>query len=200
MAECAIEQSRSLKDPLAKGIDRMPLVFDKARHAGSSHLTAGFLSPMLYFAYGSNMDEHRLMAADRCPNARFIFNAVLPSYRLVFIRGATGASAVDAVPDANAAVWGVVYDITESDRRQLDARESVASRTYRPKEVLVHPHGDREQQVMVLTYAAREPADAQQPPSREYLDHVLSGARRWGLPSDYIAQLERVRTSDRSAA
>jgi cation transport regulator ChaC len=152
---------------------------------------------MLYFAYGSNMDEQRLMAADRCPNARFLFNAVLPGYRLVFIRGASGTTAVDAVPDPDASVWGVVYDITESDRRQLDARESVASRTYRPKEVLVHPHGDREQRVMVLTYAARDPADVQQPPSREYLDHLLRGARDRAFPADYIARLERMGTSNR---
>jgi cation transport regulator ChaC len=111
----------------------------------------------------------------------------------VFTRGnGAGACAADAVPDSASSVWGVVYDITDSDRRQLDAREGVASRAYRPKEILVHPHGDREQRVMVLTYAARDPGDIQQPPTREYLDYLLRGARHWGLPADYIAQLERI--------
>jgi len=151
---------------------------------------------MLYFAYGSNMDEQRVKAANRCPNARFIFNAVLPGYRLVFARGVdAGTCAADAVPDPASLVWGVVYDITDADRRQLDAREGVSGRAYRPKEVLVHPHGDIEQRVMVLTYAARDPADRQQPPSREYLDHLLRGARRWDLPAGYIAQLERIEVS-----
>ena len=148
---------------------------------------------MLYFAYGSNMDEQRVKAANRCPNARFIFNALLPEYRLVFTRGGdANTCAADAVPDSARSVWGVVYDITDSDRRQLDARETVAIHAYRPKEVLVHPHGDIEQRVMVLTYSASDPADIERPPTREYLDYLLRGARRWDLPADYITQLERI--------
>lgn len=151
---------------------------------------------MLYFAYGSNMDEQRLKAANRCPDARFIFNALLPEHRLVFTLGGGDAScAADAVPDPASCVWGVVYDITDSDRRQLDAREAVAIHPYRPKEVLVHPHGDSEQRVMVLTYGASDSADIQRAPTREYLDHLLIGARRWGLPTDYISHLERMKVS-----
>jgi cation transport regulator ChaC len=147
---------------------------------------------MLYFAYGSNMDEERVKAANRCPNARFIFNALLPEYRLVFTRGGDdGTCAADAVPDPGSLVWGVVYDLTDSDRRQLDAREGVGIHAYRPKEVLVHPHGDMEQRIMVLTYSASDPSDLQRP-SRAYVDHLLRGARRWGLPADYIARLERI--------
>jgi gamma-glutamylcyclotransferase len=154
---------------------------------------------MLYFAYGSNMDEQRVTAANRCPDARFIFNAVLPGYRLVFSCGGDSSTcAADAEPDPPSLIWGVVYDITDSDRRQLDAREGIAGRPYRPKEVLVHPHGDVEQRVMVLTYATRGPEGVQHPPSREYLGYLVRGARRWGLPGEYIAQLERVEVMDRS--
>ena len=151
---------------------------------------------MLYFAYGANMDEQRVKAANRCPNARFIFNALLPGYRLVFFQGADASScAADVIPDPDSLVWGVVYDITDSDRQQLDARESVAVRAYRPKEVLVHPHGDIEQRVMVLTYCAADETETQASASRECLDYLLHGARRWGLPGDYIAQLERIEVS-----
>ena len=45
---------------------------------------------------------------------------------------------------------------------------------------------------MALTYSISDPADVHQPPNREYLDYLLRGARRWGLPADYIAQLERI--------
>ena len=142
------------------------------------------------------MDEQRVQAANRCPNARFIFNALLPEHRLVFTCGGDASTyAADAIPDDASAVWGVVYDITDSDRRQLDAREGLTVRAYRPKELLVHPHGDLEQRVMVLTYSASDPGDIQRPPSREYLDYLLRGARRWGLPADYIARLERIPVS-----
>jgi cation transport regulator ChaC len=148
---------------------------------------------MLYFAYGSNMDEQRVKATNRCPTARFIFTAVLPAHRLVFISsGDDGTCSADAVPYPASLVWGVVYDITDSDRQQLDAREGSGLRTHRPKEVLVHPHGDSEQRVIVLTYGASDAAEMQLPPSRECLDHLLRGARRWGLPAHYIAQVERM--------
>jgi hypothetical protein len=151
---------------------------------------------MLYFAYGSNMDEQRVKAADRCPNARFIFTAVLPGHRLVFTRGSDdGSSATDAVPDVSSQVWGVVYDITDSDRQQLDKREGVGIRPHRPKEVLVHPNGDVEQRVIVLTYGASHGAGTHLPPSREFLDHLLHGARRWSLPADYIAHLEQTQVT-----
>jgi hypothetical protein len=147
---------------------------------------------MLYFAYGSNMDEQRVKAAGRCPSARFIFNAVLPEHRLVFIRGSDSGCAADAVPDPASVVWGVVYDITDSDRQQLDARQGIGIRAYRPKEVLVHPHGDVEQRIIVLTYCAGNAADIQKQPSRQYLDHLLRGARHWSIPADYIAHLDRI--------
>ena len=178
-----------------KGFDTVAIVFDKERCASPIHQTKSeFL--MLYFAYGSNMDEQRVKAANRCPNARFIFTALLSGYRLVFTRdGASDTCAADAVPDPASPLWGVVYDITDSDRRQLDAREGVAIHSYRPKEMLVHPHGDTEQRVMVLTYIAGDPAGIQHAPTRECLDYILRGARRWGLPDDYIAQLEGVEVS-----
>ena len=151
---------------------------------------------MLYFAYGSNMDEQRLKESNRCPSSRFIFNAVLPAHRLVFIRGSDADTcAADAVQDSDSVVWGVVYDITDSDRQQLDAREGVGIRAYRPREVMVHPHGDFEQRLIVLTYCAGNLAARQQQPSRQYLDHLLRGARRWSIPADYIAQLERIQVA-----
>ena len=148
---------------------------------------------MLYFAFGANMDEERVKAGNRCPDARFIFNAVLPGYRLVFTRrSGEDTGTADVTPDPAGRVWGVVYDLTDADRQRLDSREGAVQRAYRPKEVLVHPHGDIEQRVMVLTYTISDPAGSHQPPSREYLTHLLGGARRWGLPADYIAELEQI--------
>ena len=152
---------------------------------------------MLYFAYGPNMDEQRVKAENRCPNARFIFNAILPGYRLVFTRRGADTGGADIAPDSHSRVWGVVYDITDSDRQRLDSREGVAQRSYRPREVLIHPHGDIEQRVMVLTFIFSNPAEVYQPPSREYLDCILRGARRWSLPADYIAQLERIEVASK---
>src|SRR6266852_2762897 len=82
-----------------KGFDTAAIVFHKTRDARANDETnSSFL--MLYFAYGSNMDEQRVKAANRCPDARFIFNALLPGHRLVFTRGGEAdRCAADAVPD-----------------------------------------------------------------------------------------------------
>jgi cation transport regulator ChaC len=199
MREFVIPPPAAVKPHIAssrqKGFDTGAIVFDKRALCSPNHETNSELL-MLYFAYGSNMDEQRVKAANRCPNARFIFNALLPAHRLVFTRDRdSDTCSTDAVPDPAASVWGVVYDITDSDRRQLDAREGLPIRAYRPKEVLVHPHGDLEQRVMLLTYCASDPTDIQGPPTRQYLGFLLRGARRWGLPADYIAQLERIEVS-----
>jgi gamma-glutamylcyclotransferase len=152
-------------------------------------------SRMLYFAYGSNIDEQRVKAPDRCPNARFIFHALLPGHRLVFSHRSEAGAAADVIVDSASSVWGVVYDIAESDRKQLDRREAAIQHAHRPREVLVHPYGDNEQKVMVITYAMSGPAGEHQPPTREYLECMLRGARQRGFPADYIAQLERIKTA-----
>lgn len=151
---------------------------------------------MLYFAYGSNMDEQRMKSPDRCPSAKFIFKALLPGHRLAFTRRTSaGTGAADIRRDAASSVWGAVYDITDSDRSQLDAREGVGLGAYRPIEVLVHPDGDFVREAKVLTYVVCNPEQAHQPPSREYLGYLLDGAERWGLPEEYRTLISTFQTT-----
>jgi hypothetical protein len=77
----------------------------------------------------------------------------------------------------------------------LDNHEGGVQRAHHPKEVLVHPHGDKEQKVMVMTYALFRAASEHQPPGRDYMDCMLRGARQRGFPANYIAQLERFKVS-----
>ena len=54
---------------------------------------------MIYFAYGSNMDEARMR--QRCSSARFLFKAKLPNFRLAFTRFSrtNGCGAADILPE-----------------------------------------------------------------------------------------------------
>ena len=150
---------------------------------------------MLYFAYGSNVDGERVTAADRCPNARYIFNALLPGYRLVFShRTESGSGAADLIHDSAGSDWGVVYDITDSDRKQLDSRDNFSHRSHRPKEVLVHPSGDKDQRVMVVTYSLFDAAGEHQAPTRGYIDFMVRAARSRGFPAEYISKLAQTKT------
>ena len=89
-----------------------------------------------------------------------------------------------------------IFMITESQKGKCtNYAINGVSVSGKPKIGTWRARGDVEQRVMVLTYGASEPADQPQPPSREYLNCLLRGARHWGLPAQYIAQLERVKVS-----
>jgi gamma-glutamylcyclotransferase (GGCT)/AIG2-like uncharacterized protein YtfP len=78
---------------------------------------------MLYFAYGSNLDQEQM--ADRCPQARFSRFAVLPDWRLTY-RGFSplrkGAVA-SVISSPQKYVEGVLYEVTEEDMRLMDKFE-----------------------------------------------------------------------------
>ena len=71
---------------------------------------------MIYFAYGSNMDEKRMRR--RCPSAQFLFIARLPGFRLAFTHYSTinRCGTADITPDKNCEVWGVVYQVKDEHR------------------------------------------------------------------------------------
>ncbi len=75
---------------------------------------------MHYFAYGAGIDPR--MMANEHPNARCLGAGRLDGYRLEFNvyseRWQSGAANLE--PDANAFVWGVVWDLEEEDLRSLD--------------------------------------------------------------------------------
>src|SRR5947208_12969770 len=70
---------------------------------------------MLYFAYGSNMDSTQMK--ERCPSAKFVCRAKLPSHRLAFtLRSCRrGCGVADILRDEAKDVWGVVYELPENE-------------------------------------------------------------------------------------
>jgi hypothetical protein len=122
---------------------------------------------MLYFAYGSNMnwDEMR----ERCPYARVFVAAVLRAHKLAFTRESDrrGCGVADAVPQDGSEVWGVVDEITDKK--------------------------DKKPLIVYAYFAEREPNPAL--PNSEYKGLIVSGAKYWHLPDDYISQLEAIKGS-----
>jgi cation transport regulator ChaC len=151
-----------------------------------------FSDTMIYFAYGSNMDETRMRA--RCPSARFLFKARLSGFRLAFTRYSTTnrCGAADILPHPPGTVWGVVYHIKDEHRAALDKAEGVPIRAYEPFTVDVHPDGDRAQRIKALTYVVVNREDPNPKPSAEYKARLVNGAKAWNLPPDYLAELEGI--------
>ena len=149
----------------------------------------------LTFAYGSNMDWTQMRA--RCPSVEFVCIAVLKDHRLAFTRRSVnrGCGVSDVLPVEGRYVWGIVYKISEPDQLELDKSEGF--RTDRPYERnsynrhihIVGRDGDETKPLSVEIYFA-VPQDNPPLPNQEYKGLILSGARHWHLPADYIAELE----------
>jgi len=151
---------------------------------------------MLYFAYGSNMHWQRMVA--RCPSAKFISVAAYRDHRLAFTRKCeAGHGVADVVETARARVWGVVYRIDDIDLGRLDKCEGYrpqrsTANSYRRIEIMVFSADDGEQPITCWTYEVINKAELHIQPSQEYLEHIITGAKDWGLPKDYIEQLCKV--------
>lgn len=150
---------------------------------------------MFYFAYGSNLDWEQMRK--RCPSASFIGAALLSDYRLTFTRRSVkrACGVADAVHEAGRVLWGVVYRISDLDVGKLDKFEGYwpgrEKNSYWRRECMVFLDGDEKRPLSVWTYFA-EP-EAQPPlPNKAYKEQILSGARYWHLPEEYIQLLEGI--------
>jgi gamma-glutamylcyclotransferase (GGCT)/AIG2-like uncharacterized protein YtfP len=158
-------------------------------------------TPACVFVYGSNLDEVTLN--NRCHSARFICIAELPEHALMFTRGskARGCGVADAVPTPGRSVWGAVFFIAPNDLVRLDACEGyregrpLESNAYNRTVMEVHPDGDRSESDSVWVYVANRETNPPLP-NAAYKKLIVDGARRWGLPDAYQAELAAIRTSD----
>ena len=152
--------------------------------------------PLLYFAYGSNLDAARLRRS--CPGARPRGRARLPGHRLRFplFSRRWGGGVADVVPDGGAEVWGALWLIAPGEAPALDRQEG-ADRVpprYRRVELRVEAPGGRS--LRCLSYRVAAPGRAAGlAPSRAYLDAMLRGARAFSLPEAYVAGLAALATA-----
>jgi hypothetical protein len=135
---------------------------------------------MLHFAYGSNMD--RAIMRRHAPSAEPIGVAWLSNHR--FVVTADGYASVG--PAQAQTVHGILWRLTPRDRVTLDMWENVAGGMYRANTLLVRRQGLGRS---VLVYVARRRREGR--PRAGYMELVLSAARKWNLPSDYIASLQK---------
>jgi gamma-glutamylcyclotransferase len=144
----------------------------------------------LYFAYGSNMDEHHMRA--HCPTSQRLDSACLHEHRLAFTRRSvvSGAGVADVVSAPHGAVWGVLYDVGDGDLEALDRKEGNGWAYARERKRVTLAADHSTQGAIVYTVLAKEPSEV--PPSREYLARLIAAAEAQGLPAEYVATLRAV--------
>jgi len=147
---------------------------------------------MLLFVYGTLMDPEKAKRIfRRLPKAKI---AYLPGYELVFNKEGMGKGNPN-LKEGGKGVWGVVYEVDESDIKRLDK----VSPKYFRKEVDVIVDGKN---VRAWVYLAKpEYVKEGLEPDSSCIERMLRGARFHGLPEEYIAWLESLLRSlkDRSS-
>jgi len=138
------------------------------------------------FAYGSNMVFAKMRT--RAPSATPRGIARLDQFTLRWnkrSRDGSGKCTIEETSRPEDTVWGVVYELTTSDKGKLDRVEGLGH-GYEQREVVVLLEGNR---MRVATYFATS-VDHSLHPYDWYKEQVVVGAARHGLPAEYIRTLE----------
>ena len=153
---------------------------------------------MLYFAYGSNLDWAQIRK--RCPSTQPVSVVAARGYRLAFTRFSTNrqCGAADILPSPGNKVWGMLYEIDDADIGFLDECEGFRlgrpreENAYERVEIDIWKPGIDAKPQRVWTYMVVRKLDPCPKPSAEYKRLMVDGARHWGFPAGYIAQLEAI--------
>jgi cation transport regulator ChaC len=141
-----------------------------------------------YFAYGSNMHP-AIFCERRGMRPRVMRPGRLADYRLCFnLAIGPGERGVGNIELADGeCTWGVLYLLTDEELTRLDKTEGVGFGAYaRMVLEVVAADGER---VLAHTYHSTRTCEGRKPSAR-YLGLLLEGARRHGLPAEYVATLE----------
>ena len=141
----------------------------------------------LYFAYGSNMMAKQM--EDRCPNHQLVGRGVLKGYRwIISYRGYA-----NIVKSSSNEVFGVVYEISDSDERDLDRYEGVDKGFYRKELLSVEVDGSPR---ICLIYI--DPVEEEGLPKAEYIKRINTGIQDAKLPPEYVQNFIRKYVPDKT--
>lgn len=135
---------------------------------------------MLYFAYGSNLWRQQMAA--RCPDNEKIGAGRLDGWRwIITTRGYAGI-----VVSEGDYVLGTVYELSESDVRNLDRFEGIWQGNYRKEMIPVDVEG---QGLNCLVYI--DPVVDEGKPKEEYIARINYGIQDAAFPEEYVTKYLR---------
>ena len=143
-----------------------------------------------YFAYGSNLDPNQMK--NRCPASRVVGTAKLIGYRLAFSYYSDGwAGGVANVEKSEGSeVWGVIYELMETDLESLDVFEGHPKIYQRFEGEVVNVATGYMEPVWIYA-VVDDHKTAPIKPSPKYLQVIQSAAERLNFPADYRASLRQ---------
>lgn len=176
----------------------MPLPISGAVHENQA---AG--ADFVWFIYGSSLDREafRAWAAEHghaMPDFARAVPARLDGWRLCFDVSSRfwGGTVGSLAPAPGAGVEGLALPMPGSARGLADHKEGAVSGLYRPVEAMVAPlAGGAPIRAAVYVASPDRRLPAEQPPAAAWLETVIRGARAAGLSPEWIAELQRLRST-----
>ncbi len=137
-----------------------------------------------YIAYGSNLNLPQMRV--RCPNARTIGTSVIDGYQLLF-KGSKTGSYLTIEPKEGGKVPVVVWEVTESDEKELDRYEGYPTFYYKKTMTLdvkeIRTGKIRRKEAFVYIMHEERKLGS---PSRYYIRTCLDGYRAFGFDERYL--------------
>ena len=154
---------------------------------------SALVSPVWYFAYGSNMETATFRG-----RRGISFSRALPArasgWRIVFDKPPVvpgGGAVANIVTEPAGVVFGVLYEITSEDLTHVELTEGVLSGNYHRVEMQAESLAAPTFATMAASVASDRHGPALVPTDR-YMGCVIAGAEEHGLPAAYIAYLREV--------
>jgi hypothetical protein len=147
-------------------------------------------SELYYFAYGSNMNQEQISA--RCSKPKAVAIAKLPSHKLAFFGYSVTWDGAEetVVPAPGHDVWGVVYELSPSDKENLDDAQDArmdgsGSYFHTPSSVT-----GQDGSIYPVLLFKKDNLGTPAQPSQEYLNFIVQGAEARELPAAYVKTLQ----------
>ncbi len=141
-----------------------------------------------YFAFGSNIDLHQMLAV-RCPNAKLVAGCVeLPDWK--YRLSANGGASVD--PHPGAVCYGSVFDVTETCVNTLDHYEGIDAGHYYHQMLNVPSSWPIDHDRGVFLYLSGAVASKIEPsesPRPGYQKQIVTACEHLEYPPQYLQEL-----------
>ena len=150
-----------------------------------------------YFAYGSNLDLHQMKR--RCPSSKLISKGSLSGYRLTFntFSSGWGGGVADVIQDQGSKVWGLVFELSDTDLERLDGYEGYHkdwTSLYERWQAIIETPNGLVSDVWVYTVVEKQKFVK---PTIEYLQIIKDAAVKWNFPKAYLLEAYVYSTEDK---
>jgi cation transport regulator ChaC len=148
-----------------------------------------------YFAYGSNLFREQVIERIGTIGLKEPRIARLENYRLAFQHLSEGDPAYANILSPGDGVLGVIYRFHAADLKKMDHYETGYDRHW---VAVIDQYGE----VLDAIAYVMTPTETRNfgNPSDAYLERIVTGARQYGIPEDYISKIVTMAKSNTLSA